>query len=595
MKRILALAAMMLAVPAWGQSAPPSLSGYGLNGSTQIVLNSTGILGVLSFTPPSATLTGLNATAVSPGYLPTFALPTYTSGITATGSAGQSCTITITGGSTNAVGSVLLTGTNTIATGAVIKFVGAGLSVGGGFATAPTSGTASNGTATCSGTATVTTVLGAYTPLPVDANGNLIPGGAAGGDLYSPTSAQNYPNPYVASIAHLTNGASPVNLSAPGLTVNAVANAAAPTGGATDAAGQSVPASATNEAALSCIDSSGVNTTLPVASANVTTTGGASKIVWTYAKPTGCTSAYLWMKNTGSFAYYTAVSGTSYEQDAAYTTYTAAASYPGGVFPTSNTTGTVTLGGLTGYVYANGSSTATAATTIPVGALPTGTATNQLPTGGVITAAGPIGGAATVPVITYNAGGQLTAVTTAAITPAAIGAAASGAATTVNGQSCALGGSCTVTAAPNAAINLAASGAGGVTGNLPQAQVAAGSSTAFVLTDASSASPPLSFTSVAVIKSLNGNLATVSGTFTYPIQASPYQAKFNLPYTSANVTSTAAPHICVVVTSYATQLVVEIPANSSIGYLYTAAGNALVTNANLTGAQIEFTCNYLTQ
>ena len=199
------LAAMILAVPAWGQSAPPSLGGYGLNGSTQVVLNSTGILGVLGFAPPSATLNGLNATAVSPGYLPTFALPTYTSGITATGSTGQSCTITITGGSTNAVGSVLLTGTNAIATGAVIKFVGAGLSVGGGFATAPTSGTASNGItnpATCSGTATISTVLGAYTPLPVDANGNLIVGGAAGGVL-----SGTFPSPgFSASPQALPNG-----------------------------------------------------------------------------------------------------------------------------------------------------------------------------------------------------------------------------------------------------------------------------------------------------------------------------------------------------------------------------------------------------
>lgn len=45
----------------------------------------------------------------------------------------------------------------------------------------------------------------------------------------------------------------------------------------------------------------------------------------------------------------------------------------------------------------------------------------------VITAAGPVGGAATVPVITYDAKGRLTSVSTATITPASIGALASGA------------------------------------------------------------------------------------------------------------------------------------------------------------------------
>lgn len=52
--------------------------------------------------------------------------------------------------------------------------------------------------------------------------------------------------------------------------------------------------------------------------------------------------------------------------------------------------------------------------------LPTGTASNNVPVGGVISAGGPTGGATTVPVITYNAAGQLTAVTTAAVSGAGI-------------------------------------------------------------------------------------------------------------------------------------------------------------------------------
>jgi hypothetical protein len=108
----------------------------------------------------------------------------------------------------------------------------------------------------------------------------------------------------------------------------------------------SVGASSTNQAALSCIDSSGVNTTLPLASANATTTGGSSTITWTYTLPSGCTNAYIWMTNSGTFSYYSAASGTSFPQNAAATTYTAAASYPaGGAYPTVPTTGNATVGG----------------------------------------------------------------------------------------------------------------------------------------------------------------------------------------------------------------------------------------------------------
>ena len=59
-----------------------------------------------------------------------------------------------------------------------------------------------------------------------------------------------------------------------------------------------------------------------------------------------------------------------------------------------------------------------------------------------------------------------------------LGAAAANASTTVNGQNCALGSTCTVTAVPSSPINLAASGAGGVTGTLSTGNGGTGATTA---------------------------------------------------------------------------------------------------------------------
>jgi hypothetical protein len=140
------------------------------------------------------------------------------------------------------------------------------------------------------------------------------------------------------------------NVSAPGLTVNAVANAAAPTStGATS--GGTAGVSATNEAALTCLDSGG-NTTLGVASANVVTITANQTIPWAYTLPTGCASnAALWVKASGAFAYYipVAIPSSTANQSAAATTYTAAASYVftgGSGYPAANTTGALIDGSI---------------------------------------------------------------------------------------------------------------------------------------------------------------------------------------------------------------------------------------------------------
>ncbi len=82
---------------------------------------------------------------------------TYTSGITATGTTGQTCALSsFNNGNTNGTATIALTGTNAIAGGTALTITNTGY----GSTSAATSATAGNGTATCSGTATISTTLG---------------------------------------------------------------------------------------------------------------------------------------------------------------------------------------------------------------------------------------------------------------------------------------------------------------------------------------------------------------------------------------------------------------------------------------------------
>ncbi len=97
--------------------------------------------------------------ASSSGIVSTFSsttdTPTYTSGGTITGSKGQTCDLSSFNGVLGATGTVMLTGTNTIASGTQLTIT----APGHGAITAPTTATLSNGTATCSGTAVVNTEI----------------------------------------------------------------------------------------------------------------------------------------------------------------------------------------------------------------------------------------------------------------------------------------------------------------------------------------------------------------------------------------------------------------------------------------------------
>lgn len=82
---------------------------------------------------------------------------TYTSGITATGTIGQTCALSaFNNGNAGGTATVALTGTNTIAASTPLVITNTGIS----STSAATSATVGNGTATCTGPATVATVLG---------------------------------------------------------------------------------------------------------------------------------------------------------------------------------------------------------------------------------------------------------------------------------------------------------------------------------------------------------------------------------------------------------------------------------------------------
>lgn len=113
--------------------------GVGINLGSDAIMTGYGVVD----------LSGINANSVQSG--------TYTSGITATGTAGETCLLSSFNNSASGTTATLeLTGTNTIATGTALLMTAGG----SGATAAPTSASVASGTATCSGTATVSTVLG---------------------------------------------------------------------------------------------------------------------------------------------------------------------------------------------------------------------------------------------------------------------------------------------------------------------------------------------------------------------------------------------------------------------------------------------------
>jgi len=147
-KKIILLLALLFPIAAHAQTA--AYSGFCDQGATPATvsgLNSTNRLqGVIPYCTVTVYLDGVSRVSSA----------TYTSGGTITGSIGQTCNASFTGGTPSGSGSIALTGANVIAGGTAFSITPPGV---GQYSTAPTTATLTNGTASCSGTATVVTTL----------------------------------------------------------------------------------------------------------------------------------------------------------------------------------------------------------------------------------------------------------------------------------------------------------------------------------------------------------------------------------------------------------------------------------------------------
>jgi hypothetical protein len=129
---------------------------YGATGNTRFFNDATIGAGSSTLSSASAAFTPADTGKIVTLYMGALYVTggSYSSGIAATGSQFQTCTLTITGGGgSGATATVALTGSNAIAASAPLIIT----ANGSGFTSAPTAATVSNGSATCSGTATIAT------------------------------------------------------------------------------------------------------------------------------------------------------------------------------------------------------------------------------------------------------------------------------------------------------------------------------------------------------------------------------------------------------------------------------------------------------
>lgn len=198
-----------------------------------------------------------------------------------------------------------------------------------------------------------------------------------------------------------------------------------------------------------------------------------------------------------------------------------------------------------------------------------GTAAGTCAQGGIITAGGPTGSATAAPVMTYNAAGQLTAVTTATITPAvgSVTGLGTNVATALGNTAGSAGGFALFSSTPPQTIGswtpIDSSGAG------------------------------LTFTSVSSGYTKLGNMVFAYASLTYPTTVDATSAVIGgLPTTVANAVYARQCFISASTLSVATVSYIVAIQNTTTIAPFSAGASTQSTNSQMSGGTIRFECIY---
>lgn len=206
-----------------------------------------------------------------------------------------------------------------------------------------------------------------------------------------------------------------------------------------------------------------------------------------------------------------------------------------------------------------------------------GTAAGQCPQGGVITAGGPTGSATVAPIITYNAAGQLTAVSSATITPAigSVTGLGTGVATALGNTAGGSGGFALQSGIPASANPTATAGPAAVNGT----------ATTFMTSDSAPAIQKATAAQFGIVECDGTTITCAAGVITAAAGAGPFlplaggTMSGNITFSQANATLTTNGTNSIVLSTLA-----QTGANNGATVALKAGNNTQASGSNNGGS-----------